>query len=99
MPSEDHVAETIMRLIFAIAIFAATFCFDIPASFAYGDAPWCAVVSLGKGAMQENCHYRTMEECLPNVLGGNRGFCNVNPRWTGTYMSRTSAQRKYLDRR
>jgi Protein of unknown function (DUF3551) len=46
---------------------------------AYGDAPWCAVISLGTGDVQWDCEYRTVEECIPNVLAGNRGFCNVNP--------------------
>lgn len=25
------------------------------------------------------CIYRSIEECRPNVLTGNRGFCNPNP--------------------
>jgi hypothetical protein len=46
---------------------------------AYGDAPWCAVISLGTGDVEWDCEYRTVEECVPHVLAGNRGFCNVNP--------------------
>jgi hypothetical protein len=30
------------------------------------------------------CYYKTVEECVPNVLAGNRGFCNVNPYWTAS---------------
>ena len=26
--------------------------------------------------------FRTVEECVPNVIAGNRGFCNLNP-WPG----------------
>jgi hypothetical protein len=30
-----------------------------------------------------DCRYRTVEECVPNVIAGNRGFCNLNPRGPG----------------
>ncbi len=73
-----------MRWMLAAAALAAVLCFDLPASQAYsGNDPWCAVVSIGAGAVVEQCYYRTIEECVPNVLAGNRGFCNRNPRWTG----------------
>ena len=45
----------------------------------YGDAPWCAVLSVGTGEVVWYCYYRTVEDCVPNILAGNRGFCNVNP--------------------
>jgi Protein of unknown function (DUF3551) len=45
------------------------------------EGPWCAVISLGPGAIYEDCQYRTFEQCRPVVLAGNRGFCNINPRW------------------
>jgi Protein of unknown function (DUF3551) len=61
----------------AVSVLEAALCFDIPASQAYGDAPWCAVYS-GDGAKWD-CQYRTFEECRPNVLAGNRGWCNPNP--------------------
>ena len=48
-----------------------------------GDAPWCAVVNVGTGSVYWDCHYRTVEECVPNVLAGNRGFCNHNPYYEG----------------
>lgn len=53
-----------------------------PAS-AYGDAPWCAVMSLGWGDVATQCSYWSIEECLPYVLGGNRGFCERNPEFRG----------------
>ena len=56
--------------------------FGASAGYAYGDAPWCAVISLGKGDVYWDCQYRTVEECGPNVIAGNRGFCNLNP-WPG----------------
>jgi hypothetical protein len=30
-----------------------------------------------------DCHYRSVEECRPNVIAGNRGTCNPNPAWSG----------------
>ncbi len=44
------------------------------------EAPWCAVTSEGGEAHWE-CVYNSVEECAPNVLAGNRGFCNPNPRY------------------
>jgi hypothetical protein len=87
--------QTIMRLVLAVAALAAALCFDVPASRAYGDGPWCAVVSVGSGAVIWDCHYRSVEECRPNVIAGNRGFCNLNPGWPGSSAPRTIAPRKH----
>lgn len=69
------------RVLLAAAVFISALALDLRPVQAYGDGPWCAVVSIGRGAMQEDCHYRSIEECRPNVIAGNRGFCNPNPRW------------------
>ena len=68
------------RIIFAVAA-VCTF-----GSLAFGlqpakakEAPWCAVTSGGEGDMHWDCQYRSIEECRPNVLAGNRGWCNPNP--------------------
>jgi hypothetical protein len=53
--------------------------FDAPAGNASGDAPWCAVTEIGDGDGAWDCQYRSVEECLPNVLAGNQGHCNPNP--------------------
>jgi Protein of unknown function (DUF3551) len=45
------------------------------------EAPWCAVISRGDDVHWE-CQYRSLEECRPNVLAGNRGWCNPNPYFT-----------------
>lgn len=45
----------------------------------YGDKPWCAVVNETDGEVIWLCQYRSFEECQPSLIGGNRGFCNVNP--------------------
>jgi len=34
---------------------------------------------MGDGDAQWDCEYRSIEECRPNVLAGNRGWCNPNP--------------------
>ena len=68
-----------IRLMLAGAAFAGATCFEVPASYASGNAPWCAVIELGTGEVYWDCQYRTFEACVPNVLAGNRGFCNVNP--------------------
>jgi hypothetical protein len=71
---------TMMRLVLGIAGVAAALCLDIRSSQAlYGDAPWCAVVEIGDGEVEWDCEYQTIEQCRPNVVAGNRGFCNLNP--------------------
>ena len=47
-----------------------------PAAADYYAAPWCAVIAMGDGDMQWDCEYRSVEECRPNVLAGNRGWCD-----------------------
>jgi Protein of unknown function (DUF3551) len=71
-----------MRLVLASAALVAAFFAQIPAGQAQsGNKPWCAVVNIGWGDAAEICEYNTVEECQPNVIAGNRGFCNVNPRY------------------
>lgn len=65
-------------------LLAAAMVFGVaPAAAAggYREAPWCAVINLGFGDVQWDCEYRSIEECQPNVIAGNRGFCNPNPRF------------------
>ncbi len=47
----------------------------------YGEAPWCAVQNLGAGDVVWDCEYQSLAQCQPQVIAGNRGFCNPNPRW------------------
>ena len=59
------------------------------------EAPWCAVTSGGDGDMHWDCQYRSIEECRPNVLAGNRGWCNPNPYFVaGPADQRRSAKRR-----
>ncbi len=67
------------RALIAAAAFAAVIGCGVSAGHAYGNAPWCAVVDLGAGNIQWQCEYYTYEDCVSNVLAGNRGSCNRNP--------------------
>jgi Protein of unknown function (DUF3551) len=82
-----------MRIVLAAGVFIAALSFDArPVKATEG--PWCAFISLGTGGVYEDCQYRSFEECRPNVLAGNRGFCNPNPRWVdGPARGRRHAQR------
>jgi hypothetical protein len=75
------VLKTLVKLTFGIAALATATWFGTSSSRAYGDAPWCAVKSLGKGDVYWDCQYPTFAACYPNALA-DRGFCNVNP-WPG----------------
>lgn len=60
-------------------------------------APWCAVISLGNGDAYWDCRYASLEACRPNVLAGNRGFCNENPYavgWNEPISPRAAAKKK-----
>jgi hypothetical protein len=84
--SKVIATKAIGRLTAAIAVVAAALCLQVSSSQAqyYGDAPWCAVLQIGTGSVTWHCYYRTVEECVPNVLAGNRGSCNLNPYFTGS---------------
>ena len=67
-----------IRMIFATMVAVAAVGFSLQPAKAYR-APWCAVNDLGTGNMYWDCRYSSIEQCRPNVLGGNRGWCNPNP--------------------
>ena len=69
--------KTLAKLMFGIAALAATTSLGTTTSRAYGDAPWCAVYSIGKDAYWD-CQY-PRRKSVPNVIAGNPGFCNLNP--------------------
>ncbi len=74
--------KIIIRLALAAALSsAAAIGFGVSAGRAstYGSAPWCAVVDQGAGNVMWECEYQSVAECQPNVLAGNRGFCQRNP--------------------
>jgi Protein of unknown function (DUF3551) len=90
--TEARVAEegprplrlTMLRMIFAAVVALVTVVFGVQPAKAY-EAPWCAVTSGGDGDMHWDCQYRSIEECRPNVLAGNRGWCNPNPYFVAPY--------------
>ena len=74
------MAKTLAKMTAGIAALLTATWLGTTSSRAYphGYAPWCAVIPLS-GDVYWDCQYRTVEECVPNVLAGNRGFCNLNP--------------------
>ena len=75
-----------LRSTAVLAILAGSAWCVTPANSA--PAPWCAVISLGYGQVYWECLYRSIEECRPHVLAGNRGFCNPNPAFVPPRRSR-----------
>jgi hypothetical protein len=74
-----------MRVVLIAAVFLTAMLFDLRPAPAAGHAPWCAVLNMGPGDAYWDCQYASSEACRPNVLAGNRGFCNPNPRFEGWY--------------
>ena len=58
-------------------------------------APYCAVINLGTGAVYWDCQYRSFEDCYHRgmILAGNRGFCNASPYYTGSAQQRQTRRR------
>lgn len=75
---------TIRKLLLAASILIAMAAFAPHAAEAR-EAPWCAMEVIGFGTVIEDCSYWTLEQCVPYVIAGNRGFCNQNPRWQGPW--------------
>jgi len=78
------------RLVLAAAAFLAGVFFGLQPAKA--EAPWCAVVTIGEDSVIWDCRFRTIEECRPTVLAGNRGFCNPNPYFVATERKRQRKQ-------
>ena len=68
------------RILIAGALFIAAMAFGPGPAHADDRFPWCAVANIA-GNAQWDCHYRSVEECAPDVVAGNRGTCNLNPRY------------------
>jgi hypothetical protein len=82
------------RIVLIAAVFGACMLAD-PRLVQAAEGPWCAFITLGTGGNYEDCRYRTFEECQPNVIAGNRGFCNHNPRWAGWYAPASEPRIRY----
>jgi len=84
-----------MRRMLIVTAAGAAMLLDPRVSQAY-ERPWCALTDIGGGVMHENCTIPTFEMCVREVIAGNRGFCNPNPRWQGPRPGgrETAARRK-----
>ena len=82
----SRVVIAARRMILATVIAIAASVFGRHPAKAY-EAPWCAVISEGYW----DCQYRSIEECRPNVLAGNRGWCNPSPLRRGPQKTGASA--------
>ncbi len=79
------MAQTIVpKMMSAAVALAAVMSFGVAAGQAAGwrDEPWCAVIEYDADVTWD-CSYRTFEECYPNVLAGNKGFCSPSPAGPG----------------
>ncbi len=74
-----------MRIVFVSVMTSVALLGGAAAGHASGNAPWCANITVGPGDLVEDCHYWSIEQCVPNVIAGNKGFCGQNPRWAGSY--------------
>jgi hypothetical protein len=82
-----------IKTFFVTALLAATTMIGTGA--AHAAAPWCAVVGTARGAVYWDCQYASFEACYPNILGGNRGFCNPNPAYEGPVVTKRKIARRY----
>ena len=73
-----------MRILLVAGVALVAVLLEARPTHAY-EGPWCAVISHGNSSVYEDCQYASFEACRPNVLAGNRGFCNPNPRWVAAY--------------
>jgi hypothetical protein len=87
-----------MRIMVAGGLIISAMVLDLSPARANDNAPWCAVISIGTGNAVWDCQYRTIEECVPNVLAGNRGFCNHNPRYEVPMARQNAHGRRRLKR-
>jgi hypothetical protein len=67
-----------MQFMLIIAAAVAAMLFDLRGGQAF-QGPWCAGTNRGSGAFVYDCSMRTLEQCVSEVIAGNRGFCNPNP--------------------
>jgi hypothetical protein len=82
-----------MRILSIVALVIAVVSFNAGATRA-AEGPWCANINIGTGNVYEDCQYWSFAACQPNVLAGNRGFCNVNPRWVGPPPSQSARKKR-----
>ena len=74
--------EATMQFVLMLVAVAAAVLLDVRASQAY-QGPWCAGTNRGGGSFVYNCSLRTFDQCVSEVIAGNRGFCSPNPYYRG----------------
>jgi hypothetical protein len=73
-----------MQVVLILVAVAAALLLDVRASQAYyGQGAWCAGQNRGGSTFTYNCSMRTLEQCVSEVIAGNRGFCSPNPYYRG----------------
>ena len=89
------VSNALIKLSLAAAGLAAALSLTASAANAAGwrHEPWCAVFEYDD--VTWDCSYHTFAECYPNVIAGNKGFCNVNPTWQPSSASGRRAKRHH----
>jgi len=77
----------IRTVLLAAAVASASFSLEHAEG---AQAPYCAVINLGTGAVYWDCQYRSFADCYHRgmVLAGNRGFCNPSPYYVPGYAAR-----------
>jgi hypothetical protein len=85
----------IPKSLFAAGVLAVAMGSGVPAGQAEGwrHEPWCAVIEY-EADVTWDCSYRTFEACYPNVIAGNKGFCNPNPDFVAAAPAATHKPRK-----
>jgi Protein of unknown function (DUF3551) len=73
-----------LKILLGVAALTAVVTLGPHPASAYGNGPWCAVVTTGWGFEERNCSFWSVEACVPHVIAGNRGFCDLNPDFRGS---------------
>jgi Protein of unknown function (DUF3551) len=85
--------SAIMRRWAAVAVIVAALT-SVPGAALARGGRWCAESNAGWWTIRD-CSYMTLQQCIPYVIAGNRGFCNLNPDYTGPPAARHKAHRKH----
>jgi hypothetical protein len=88
LPHDEAWSVTMARTFLAVVVALAPLA--LAQSQALGvEAPWCAVTKDGD---HWDCRYWSAAECQPNVVTGNRGWCNQNPYFVAVATKRRPAR-------
>jgi hypothetical protein len=84
-----------LRLFIFSAALALIALASVQPGMAY-EGPWCVKAPIGRGAVVDICHFRTIEQCLQErTLWGGSAFCVQNARYLPYWKNRgLSASRR-----